>query len=146
MQPTTPFNTTNWTVRVSEVVGGLSLVIFLYFKRWQGLSTPAAIAFTVAVIGYAFIRSCSLVRWHPRAERGEGLEQQFIQVGVAARYGLAIAAIAAVAHLGFLIYPIAIVLAGVSAINATLLCIHARDQSTVPVNFFSHHKINEEES
>ncbi|PIR21449.1 MAG: hypothetical protein COV45_01495 [Deltaproteobacteria bacterium CG11_big_fil_rev_8_21_14_0_20_47_16] len=92
------------------------------------------------------MRFCSLWHWHHQAKRGEGIEQQFTQVAVAAIYGFLVTNLAALSHiLAFLIYPIAVVLASVSAINATLLYLWYKDPSRVPVNFYSHRKfINED--
>lgn len=146
MQPTTPFKTGTWTTRIAEIVGWGLFVAFWVWGRWTDLSFATHTALVLAWAGYAFIRFCSLVHWHRNATRGEGLEQQFMQVGVAAIYGFAITNLVATAHVAMaLIYPIAVVLLAVSAINATLLYIYRKDRSTVPINFYSHRKSNEEE-
>lgn len=147
MQPTTPFNTRSWTVIAAEAVGWLAVIALFYGQRWEGLSTFARAALVVAWGGYAVMRFCSLIHWHRDAQRGEGLEQQFIQVGVAAVYGFCIATTAAVSHVAsFLIYPVAFVLAGVTAINLTLLYLYHKDKSTVPINFYSHRKHLQEDA
>lgn len=146
MQPTTPFKTGTWTTRITEIVAWSLFVAFWVWGRWTDLSFATHTALVLTWAGYAFIRFCSLVHWHRNAARGEGLEQQFMQVGVAAIYGFAITNLVATAHVVMaLIYPIAIVLLAVSAINATLLYIYRKDRSTVPINFYSHRKSNEEE-
>lgn len=146
MQPTTPFNTRSWSVPVCEIAGAAAVIVLFYAQRWAGLSTPARVALLVAWLGYAFMRFCGLKRWHPTAARGEGLEQQFMQVAVAAAYGFCIASLAAVLHISILIYPVAIVLAGVSAINATLILFHCKDKSTIPINYYSHRKYLQEDA
>lgn len=147
MQPTTPFNPQSWTVRAAEVAAWLACAAFLYWHRWEGLSLATTIATGVVWWGYAFMRLCSVVHWHRDARRGEGIEQQFMQVAVAAVYGLLVATLAAVAHIGqFLIYVVAVVLAAVSAINATLLYLFHKDDSTLPINYYSHKKYSPEDA
>ncbi len=147
MQPTTPFNTRSWTVRAAEVAAWLACAVFLYWHRWEGLSIATLTATGVAWAGYIFMRFCSMVHWHKDAQRGEGIEQQFIQVSVVAIYGLLIATVAASTHTClFLIYIAAVVLAAVSAINATLLYLYHQDDSNVPVNYYSHKKFTQEDA
>lgn len=131
---------------VCEIAGAMAVVVLFYGQRWAGLSMTAKAALLVAWLGYAFIRCCGLKRWHPSAARGEGLEQQFMQVAVAAVYGFFIATLAAVLHISTLIYWVAIVLAGVAAINATLILFHYKDKSTVPINYYSHRKYLQEDA
>lgn len=146
MQPTTPFKTGGWTIRAIEWVGWILFAAFLFWNRWEGLSLPIHIALGLSWAGSIFIRFCSLVHWHRNATRGEGLEQQFMQIGVVSIYGWAITNLVATAHvLTFLIYPVAAILMTLSAINATLLYIYSKDRSTVPINYYSHRKTNEEE-
>jgi hypothetical protein len=147
MQPTTPFKTGSWNTRAAEIIGWVLLAAFWYWDRWATLSLPMHIALGVSWSGYIFVRLCSLVHWHRNAQRGEGLEQHFMQMGVVASYAWAITNLVAAAHFfTLLIYLVAAVLATVSAINATLLYIYNKDRSTVPINFYSHRKTNEEES
>lgn len=147
MQPTTPFNPQRWTVRAAEVAAWLACAAFLYWHRWEGLSPTTTIATGVVWGGYLFMRFCSLVHWHRGARRGEGIEQQFMQVSVAAVYGLLVATLTAMAHTGtFLIYAVAVVLVAVSAINATLLYLFHKDDSTLPINYYSHKKYSPEDA
>lgn len=147
MQPTTPFNARSWTIRGSEIAGWIALAILYYWQRWDGLSTTAQLALAIIWAGYAFMRLCSLIRWHKNAHPGEGLEQNFSQLSVAAIYGFAVANVAAITHiLVFLVYPIALILAAISGINATLLYIFSKDTSTVPINYYSHRKYLEEDA
>lgn len=146
MQPTTPFKTGSWTTRIAEALGWVLFAAFWVWHRWKGLSLPLHIALGLSWAGYAFVRFCSLFHWHRHANRGEGLEQQFMQMGVVSAYAWAITTLVATTHLfTFLIYPVALVLIVVSAINATLLYIYSKDRSRVPINFYSHRKSNEEE-
>lgn len=146
MQPTTPFKTGSWTIRAIELAGWVLFAAFWVWNRWTGMSLATHIALGLAWTGYAFVRICSLIHWHHNAQRGEGLEQQFMQMGVVGAVGWAITNLVATTHfITFLIYPIAVLLIAVSAINATLLYIYSKDRSTVPINFYSHRKTNEEE-
>lgn len=147
MQPTTPFNTQSWTIRAAEIASWLACAVFLYWRRWEGLSTATIIATGIVWAGYAFMRFCSAIHWHKGAQRGEGIEQHFTQVSVVAIYGLLIATVAAATHAGlFLIYVIAVILTAVSAIDATVLYLFHKDKSTVPTNYYSHNKYTSEDA
>lgn len=147
MQPTTPFNTQSWTILAAEGVGWLTCAALIYWHRWVGLSTTMLAALVIAVMAYAFIRICSMVHWHTGAQRGEGIEQHFIQMKVVAVYGFLIAAVATTAHApAVLVCIIAALLVIVSAINATLLYLYRKDTSSVPVNYYSHRKSTQEDA
>lgn len=147
MQPATPFNPQSWTVRATEVASWLACGAFLLWHRWEGLTLATTIATGVVWAGYIFMRFCSMVHWHKGARRGEGIEQHFIQVSVVAIYGLLIATVAAATHTGmFLTYATAVALSAVSAINATLLYLHHKDDSTLPINYYSHKKYTPEDA
>lgn len=147
MQPTTPFNTQSWTIRAAEIVAWLGCVAFFYWNRWEGLSTATHVALITAWMAYLFIRFCSIVHWHKGARRGEGIEQHFIQMTVVAVYGFLIATLTAIIHIPLiLLYPIAAILVIISTINATMLYLLNKDTSTVPTNYYSHHKFTREDA
>lgn len=147
MQPTTPFNPQSWTIRAAEIVAWLGCVAFFYWKRWEGLSTATHVALSIVWMAYIFIRFCSMVHWHKGAQRGEGIQQHFIQMKVVAIYGLLVATITAIIHIPlFLIYVVAVIFAVVSAINATMLHLYRKDTSTIPTNYYSHHKFTQEDA
>lgn len=147
MQPTTPFNTQSRAVIVAEIAGYLACAALFYWNRWTGLSTASHVALITAWAAYLFIRYCSMVRWHNSAQRGEGIEQHFIQMKVVAVYGFFFATIAAVFHAPLaLTCGIATILVLVSAINATLLYLYRKDTSVVPVNYYSHRKATQEDA
>lgn len=125
----------------------MACAALFYWPRWADLSTASRVALLIAWTAYAFIRFCSMVHWHKDAQRGEGIEQHFIQMKVVAIYGFLIATISAVAHVPLLlIYAAAIILTTVSAINATILYLYHKDASSIPTNYYSHHKFTREDA
>lgn len=148
MQPSTPFNTHSRTLMASEFLGWFMAAVLFWSGRWTGLSTGLQVALVTAWASYTLLRIFSLRRWYPGATRGEGLEQHFAQMKVVAIYGFFAATVAAVSHiLSFLIYPIAVVMGGVTLITLTLIYLYKKDKSAVPINFYSHRKfLREEES
>lgn len=146
MQPSTPFNTHSWSLKAGEFLAWLLVAILFWSGRWAGLSTGTKIALIVAWASYTLLRIFSLRRWYPGATRGEGLEQHFSQMKVVAIYGFLAATVAAVSHiLSFLIYPIAVVMGGVTLITLTLIYLYKKDTSSIPINFYSHRKFLREE-
>lgn len=146
MQPSTPFNTHSRTLWAAEILGALLAAALFWSGRWAGLSTGIQVALVVAWASYLALRLFSLRRWYPGPTRGEGLEQHFSQMKVAATYGFLAATVAAISHiLSFLIYPIAVVMGFVTLITLTLIYLHKKDTSPIPVNFFSHRKYLREE-
>lgn len=147
MQPTTPFKTQSWILHASELLAWLATAALFFWNRWDLLSSLSKTVLIVSWFAYILIRVCSLWRWHRTAARGEGLERHFTQLGVAAIYGALVASLAALSNiLSFLIFPVAIVLSIVCAINMTLLYLWCKDKSHVPVNYYSHRKFTQEDA
>ncbi len=142
MQPTTPFKTNSWTVITVELLAWALLITFFYLQRWSALWTSIQISIVLVWLGYLFMRICSLYPWHPNCKSDEGLSRHFQQVAVAACYGFFIANLCATLNIfTHLIIIIAVILVGVSAINATLIGLSRKDTDTTPINYYSHHKI-----
>lgn len=147
MQPTTPFNTQSQTIVAAELLGYLACAALFYWNRWAGMSIAGHVALAIAWAAYLFIRYCSVVHWHKNAQRGEGIEQHFIQMKVVAVYGFLAATLTTIAHAPVAITCfIAALLAVVSAINATLLYLYRKDTSSVPINYYSHRKATQEDA
>lgn len=125
-------------VIMMEIIGVFFSVLWIA-ALWQ--NPPALLPKILAAVygcEYLVLRFCAIWRWHPEANRYEGLELHFKKVMIPTSYILAIfSGVGYFSGVFFHLWP-ALALFGVMIyVNLTLLYLHFKDKNKTPVNYFS---------
>lgn len=135
------FDRKSLVVKLMEI-SGLIFTAMLFAAGWyKKLLFINKLVFLFYLLEYLFIKACAVIHWYKDAERGEGIELQFIKAVVPTSYILALTGfLLLIGAPVALVYFSAFLLAVIAHVNVILLYLHLKDTDSSPVNYYSHNK------
>jgi hypothetical protein len=133
------FNRFSKVVYTVEIVGIVFVILNIQKIITQSSSKISKRIFFLWVLMYAFMRFCSMVRWHVDSTRDAGIEVHFKKALVPTAYIMA--------TLGIIFYVLPYVFVSIIGIlllsvmfsvNLVLIYMYILDRDQTPTNFYTH--------
>jgi Ca2+/Na+ antiporter len=125
-------------VRLMELIG-FAGIVFVSWQFFAGrLSILESIFLILILIGYLFLRFCTMRRWYKAVSRSHGIGLQFEKAMVPSGYILAVMMwLFVILKSPAILAIVAFLLAVIAHVNIILLALHFKDRDKTPVNSFS---------